>query len=41
MANDGYLEVGYEYLIIDDCWMASSRDPINDRLQADPVRFPK
>ncbi|RZB40326.1 alpha-N-acetylgalactosaminidase-like, partial [Asbolus verrucosus] len=39
MAEDGYLEAGYEYVIMDDCWLAPERDS-NDRLQADPERFP-
>lgn len=39
MASDGYLDAGYEYVIIDDCWSDKSRDADN-RLQADPDRFP-
>lgn len=39
MAEDGYLDAGYEYIIIDDCWMAKERDE-QDRLVADPKRFP-
>lgn len=39
MVEDGYLEAGYEYVIIDDCWLAKTRDE-NGRLQADPDRFP-
>lgn len=39
MAEDGYLEAGYEYLIIDDCWLAKERDE-NGKLQPDPERFP-
>ncbi|KAJ8976538.1 hypothetical protein NQ317_017945 [Molorchus minor] len=39
MSSDGYLEAGYEYVIIDDCWASKERD--NDsRLQPDPARFP-
>lgn len=30
LAEDGYLEAGYEYLIIDDCWMATERDKMED-----------
>lgn len=41
MSKDGYLHRGYEYVIIDDCWMAHNRDPDTDRLQADPDRFPR
>lgn len=39
LAEDGYKEVGYEYIIIDDCWASKERDE-NDRLQPDPIRFP-
>ena len=39
MVGDGYLNAGYEYLIIDDCWLAKKRDS-DGRLQADPERFP-
>ncbi|XP_076259693.1 alpha-N-acetylgalactosaminidase-like isoform X1 [Rhynchophorus ferrugineus] len=39
LALDGYLEAGYEYIIIDDCWASKSRDS-NGRLQPDPDRFP-
>lgn len=37
---NGYKDVGYEYLVIDDCWLANERDP-NGELIADPKRFPK
>lgn len=39
MVSDGYLDAGYEYIMIDDCWAAKERDA-NNRLQADPERFP-
>ena len=39
MAADGYLEAGYEYLVIDDCWLAEDRDS-DGKLQPDPKRFP-
>lgn len=39
MVSDGWKDVGYEYLCIDDCWMAPQRDS-EGRLQADPQRFP-
>lgn len=39
MVDDGYLALGYEYLIIDDCWSSPNRDA-NNRLQANPKRFP-
>ncbi|KAK4884297.1 hypothetical protein RN001_000568 [Aquatica leii] len=39
MSSEGYLEAGYEYLIIDDCWLEKERDE-NGRLQPDHKRFP-
>nr|XP_006011127.2 PREDICTED: alpha-N-acetylgalactosaminidase-like [Latimeria chalumnae] len=39
LAEDGWKEVGYEYINIDDCWMDKKRDP-QGRLVADPWRFP-
>lgn len=39
MATDGYKDVGYQYVSIDDCWLAKERD-INGRLQPDKSRFP-
>lgn len=39
MVSDGWRDAGYEYVCIDDCWMAPERDS-KGRLQADPKRFP-
>ncbi|ELY99132.1 Alpha-galactosidase [Natrialba aegyptia DSM 13077] len=39
MVENGMKEVGYEYICIDDCWMASERD-VNGNLQPDPETFP-
>lgn len=39
MVEDGYKDVGYEYIIIDDCWMEKERDA-NGKLVADRKRFP-
>jgi len=39
MASDGYLDAGYEYVIIDDCWLAKERDS-DGKLQPDKDRFP-
>ena len=39
MVNDGMKAAGYQYVNIDDCWMAPSRDSAGN-LVADPVRFP-
>ncbi|MEZ5003356.1 MAG: glycoside hydrolase family 27 protein [Chitinophagales bacterium] len=38
MAANGMAEVGYEYIVIDDCWQVS-RDE-NGKIVEDPVRFP-
>lgn len=40
MAASGMRDAGYEYLVLDDAWMASKRDE-NGALQADPNKFPK
>jgi len=39
LASDGYREAGYQYVIIDDCWLAKTRDAAG-KLQPDPERFP-
>ena len=39
MVRGGFREAGYEYVIIDDCWLAKQRDA-DGRLQPDPTRFP-
>ncbi|XP_053132886.1 alpha-N-acetylgalactosaminidase-like isoform X2 [Hemicordylus capensis] len=39
MAEDGWKQLGYEYINLDDCWEAEERDA-QGRLQADPQRFP-
>lgn len=39
MVELGYKDVGYEYIIIDDCWSMKKRDE-NNRLVADPEKFP-
>lgn len=39
MADSGLTELGYNYLVIDDCWSLKERDE-NRRLVADPVKFP-
>jgi hypothetical protein len=33
------LDAGYEYIIIDDCWLSHERDA-QGKLQPDPERFP-
>ncbi|XP_043830228.1 alpha-galactosidase A [Dromiciops gliroides] len=39
MVSEGWKDAGYEYVCIDDCWLADERDE-NGRLVADPKRFP-
>lgn len=39
LVSEGYRDVGYQYVNIDDCWMAMERDS-NGSLVADPDRFP-
>ncbi|XP_039621579.1 alpha-N-acetylgalactosaminidase [Polypterus senegalus] len=39
LLEDGWRELGYEYVNIDDCWAAKQRDG-QGRLVADPERFP-
>ena len=39
LIESGMKDAGYEYVNIDDCWMAPERDA-EGRLQADPERFP-
>lgn len=39
MVNDGMKAAGYDYVNIDDCWMAPNRDRAGN-LVADPSRFP-
>lgn len=39
MVSDGYKDVGYQFINIDDCWASRDRDS-EGNLQADPIRFP-
>ena len=39
LASSGLKDLGYEYLVIDDCWSLKERDS-EGRLQADPEKFP-
>ena len=39
MVSKGFLKAGYEYIIVDDCWLSHERDH-NGELQPDPERFP-
>jgi len=40
MVDQGFLEAGYDYIIVDDCWLDHKRDPDTGKLQPDPNRFP-
>jgi alpha-galactosidase len=39
MAKTGMLEVGYKFVVMDDCWSKKARDA-NGNLAADPAKFP-
>eukprot|EP00096_Caligus_rogercresseyi_P009070 TRINITY_DN3015_c0_g1_i1.p1 TRINITY_DN3015_c0_g1~~TRINITY_DN3015_c0_g1_i1.p1 ORF type:complete len:460 (-),score=25.85 TRINITY_DN3015_c0_g1_i1:338-1717(-) len=39
LVSEGYKDAGYDYIIIDDCWLSRTRDK-NGKLQPDPERFP-
>ncbi|KAK3580033.1 hypothetical protein CHS0354_037618 [Potamilus streckersoni] len=39
LAKDGYKDIGYDYVIIDDCWLYLERGPVGS-LEPDPQRFP-
>jgi alpha-galactosidase len=39
IVSSGMRDAGYQYVVVDDCWMASTRDA-NGNLQGDPTRFP-
>lgn len=39
LTREGYRTLGYEYIIIDDCWQSRVRD-VYLRLQPDAITFP-
>lgn len=39
LVSEGYDKVGYNYVVIDDCWMQNNRTA-DGKLQADKNRFP-
>jgi alpha-galactosidase len=39
LVSSGLAKLGYDYVNLDDCWMATARDA-SGNLQADPTRFP-
>lgn len=40
ISSEGYKDVGYEYVIIDDCWLEFERDNVTKELVPDRKRFP-
>ncbi|XP_060647023.1 alpha-N-acetylgalactosaminidase-like isoform X1 [Drosophila nasuta] len=40
LVSEGYGALGYEYLIIDDCWMEPNRDAVTQKLVPHRTRFP-
>ncbi|KAL2084849.1 hypothetical protein ACEWY4_020367 [Coilia grayii] len=40
LAEDGWRELGYDHVMIDDCWTSMQRDK-DGLLQPDPKRFPR
>jgi len=39
LVNEGYADLGYKYVIVDDCWLAKTRSA-DGKLEADKIRFP-
>ncbi|XP_042228163.1 alpha-N-acetylgalactosaminidase-like isoform X2 [Homarus americanus] len=39
LVNQGYRDLGYDMISLDDCWLSRERDALG-RLQPDPFRFP-
>ena len=39
LASEGYLEAGYDFISLDDCWSAKNRTAEGE-LYSDPDRFP-
>lgn len=40
MVQNGLVSLGYNTLLLDDCWAATSRDPTTKAIRADQSRFP-
>lgn len=40
LVDGGYADVGYKYVVMDDCWMAGNRSA-DGKLLADEKRFPR
>lgn len=41
LVSDGFNQVGYEYVNIDDCWSTRKRNETSGALEPDPDRFPQ
>jgi alpha-N-acetylgalactosaminidase len=41
LVDDGYAQLGYQYVNIDDCWSELERDPESGNLVANASRFPE
>ena len=39
IANEGYKEAGWEFVVMGDCWLSRERDS-DGKLQPDPKRYP-
>lgn len=39
--DEGLDQLGYNYVVIDDCWQADARDPNTKKLDANPEKFPQ
>ena len=40
MASLGYKDAGYQYIIVGDCWLDKTRDPLTNKLRPNPNHFP-
>lgn len=41
IVNYGLKDLGYHYVILDDCWSAGRNASANNSLIADPTKFPR
>lgn len=39
LVSEGYADAGYQYVIVDDCWLSKNRTA-DGKLEADKIRFP-
>jgi alpha-galactosidase len=40
LTASGLQKIGFSLLALDDCWQSTTRDPVTQRMQPDPERFP-